>query len=238
MRRLLLVLACVATATLAAPDARAGNCPTVTFTTGAFDPATPVPITTLPWDQTIRLDACRVVRGIAKPAEGYAESDASDGCTVASGAPACGSEMVIEDDFTASGPTAGTPLTFTLGLQLYMQAFCEALPGAGGIVRLTGSLREGTSNEDSFTLVSPDNQHFVGGNHLLRVTVHAVAGTPFHLRYAVRTESLEGEGDIGGLLFVYDAPQGLTFDSCGGFRIENPVPARTSTWGRLKAAYR
>lgn len=231
------LFACLLVA-LAAPSVRADGCPNVTLYTGEFAPSTPHPITVFPFHGGFQLDACRSAGGIAKPAEGYAQGDAADDCTVASGGPPAGGEMVVDDEFTVTGRPAGTPVTVTFGLQLYMQAVCRAPVGAGGIVRLTGSLREGTSNEDTFTLSSPDVQHPRGGSHLLKVVVHAISGTPFHLRYALRTEALEGDGDVGGLLFVYDSPSGLTIDSCGGFRIENPVPAHASTWGGLKARYR
>ena len=144
----------------------------------------------------------------------------------------CYPRVTVEDDFTLGGLPAGTPVAFTARFDAALTASDFMGPGDAD-----ARLVEGAANAAS---VHHELWQFYGNtvSTPLSVPVVAIAGTPFHMLYEVR-------GTVGELCNVEwhgafsfaDLPAGVTVTSCNGF-VQGPTPARTRSWGSVKAAYR
>src|SRR5262249_10299730 len=111
--------------------------------------------------------------------------------------------------------------------------------GGGGGARARGATRGGARNSATSrraTVTGSTVPFFV--NEPLSLPVNAVAGTPIHLRLAVRAESFDGRGQLDGLLEFAGLTPGVSLNSCRGYLSAAPVAARKIGWGRLKASYR
>lgn len=214
------------------------QCPASTFFYGGLDPTTPIVVVAPAADTTFSLHPCDELHGRFQVDAGLLLA-AVRGCPVEAFQPITGLETVIEDDFTVGGLPAGTPVTFQAVLDLKGFAQSFSAPGYGGGGRMRGIVRESDANQavlerttaygttDPVTIAEP-----------LAITLNAVAGTATHLRFAVRTESLDGRAELEGVLRFVGLPAGAYVQSCRGYDSGSPVPARPTSWGRLKAAYR
>jgi len=215
----------------------AADCPPSTFFYGGLDPANPIPKVAPRCDTTFSIAPCDRVHG---------RYDVPAGLLIASIDVACagfptisGLETVVEDDFQLVGAAPGTPVSFTVRLHLSGEGHNFSAPGDGGGARVRGTILEGTSNSASLQRATSnpfENDFFV--NETISRPVDAVAGTPVHLRLAVRAESFDGRGRMDGQLEISGLPPGVQLVSCRGYVSDAPVPARAVSWGRLKARYR
>ena len=236
MRAPILFLACAALCTAGVAHA---DCPASTFFYGALDPSTPIVEVASHVDTTFSIHPCDHVHGRYDALAGLAIASIDLACFSESFFPPAGLETVLEDDFDLVGLVPGTPASFTAVLHLVGEAhnFDAPPPLGGGGWRLRGRLQEGASNTvtlEKNSAFGPDQ--FV--NESISLPVSAVAGTPAHLRIAVRAEALSGRAQLEGLLEFTGLPAGVTLSSCRGYRSDAPVAARRSSWGQLKAVYR
>ena len=221
---------------VAAATARA-DCPTSTFFYGALDPATPIVKVAARVDTVFSIHPCDRVHGRYDLPAGLIIASIDLACFSESFFPPSGLETVLEDDFQLVGLAPGTPASFTAVLHLRGEAHNFDAPGGGGGWRLRGTLQEGVSNavERNWNVASGRDQ-FV--NEPLPLAINAVAGTPVHLRIAVRAEVLSGRGELEGLLEFTGLPSGVGLTSCRGYLSDAPVAAHRASWGKLKAVYR
>ena len=138
-----------------------------------------------------------------------------------------------QDDYTVTSVPPGSGLTFRARLDVQASA-CASSYSYG---RTTARLAEG-SNEDRVTVSPYEGCYSV--NDTLEITLTHFAGEPFRLTLEVGFSLIEGtaSGSVQGRLSFLDLPPGAVITSCQGFRQEIATPARTHTWGQLKAQYR
>jgi hypothetical protein len=214
-------------------------CPGSTYFYGGLDPSQPIPVVAASDDTMFSIHGCDRVHGRYQVNAGLLIASVDFACGVDSGTGASGLETVLEDDFVVSGPAAGTPVTFDAVLDLEGSAACFSEPGAGGGGRVRGLVREGASNERSVQhATSIPSVPYVAVNESLTLPVSAVAGSPVHLRFAVRGEALDGAASLQGTFRFANLPAGASVTSCRGYSSAAPVPARATTWGGLKSRYR
>jgi hypothetical protein len=214
------------------------DCPPSTIFYGALDPATPIVCVAARVDTVFSTQPCDRLHGRYDVLAGLLVASIDQACPVEAFRPASGIETVIEDDFELAGLAPGTPALLSVVLHLRGEAHLFAAPGDGGGQRLRATLLEGASNSTSYfrTSTSLDRDFFV--SEALTLPIAAVAGTPIHLRVAVRAEALDGRAELEGLLEFTGLPPAAQLTSCRGYRSDAPVAARRTSWGRLKAAYR
>lgn len=210
------------------------DCPGSTFLVGGLDPSTPIPLVAAACDTTLAPHGCDELHGRYLVNAGLLIAASYSGCPNTGGPWPAGIETVLEDDFTVTGLPAGTPISLHVVLDLrgFAESFSPPWEGGGG--RLRGLVREGTSNEVSLQR-STTQAGPASVNEPLTLTIAAVAGTPFRLRFAVRGEALEGRAEMEGAFRFTGLPPGALVQSCRGYSSGAPVPARASTWGALKA---
>lgn len=150
----------------------------------------------------------------------------------------CGSsiETIVEDDFTVLGVPAGTPVNFDAVLDLDGSAQDQGEPGGGGGGRVRGLLQAGAAVVSDQQATGPTPAITV--HESLTLPLATLAGTPVRLHVAVRAEAGDGTSSLQGTFRFASLPEGARVVSCRGYASDSPVPARTSSWGRLKAAYR
>lgn len=235
MRARLTVLALV-TALLAATTGFAA-CPTSTYFYGGFNPSTPIALPVAANDTTFAVQPCESMHGRYQVNAGLLLALTS-GCSVYSSfAGITGLETVIEDDFTVTGPPAGTPVAFDAVLALDGYAFDSGPPGGGGGGRIRGLVFESAANQVALQ-TGTGSTSSVEVHQPITLHVNAVAGTPVRLRFAVRGESIDGTARMEGIFRFEGLPPGAAIESCRGYRSNAVVPGRTSTWGALKTRYR
>ena len=221
---------------LAAATAHA-DCPSSTFLYGALDPSTPIVKVAARVDTVFSINPCDRVHGRYDVPAGLVIASIDLACFSESRFPPSGLETILEDDFQLVGLAPGTPASFTVVLHLRGEAHNFDAPGGGGGWRMRATLQEGASNVVAKNWnVSFGGDQFI--NEPLPLAIAAVAGTPVHLRIAVRAEALSGRAELEGLLEFTGLPPGVTLTSCRGYLSDAPVAARRTSWGRLKAVYR
>jgi len=237
MRSSLKLAGLVAATWLVAATTAHADCPPSTFLYGALDPATPIVKLAARVDTVFSIHPCDRVHGRYDLPAGLVIASIDLACFLESFFPPSGLETIMEDDFQLVGLAPGTPASFTAVLHLRGEAHNFDAPGGGGGFRLRGTLQEGASN------VAARNWNSASGpdqfvNEPLPLAITAVAGTPLHLRIAVRAEVLSGRGEMEGLLEFTGLPSGASLTSCRGYMSDAPVAARRTSWGRLKSVYR
>lgn len=231
----------LAAASMLVSGAAFADCPPSTFFYGEFDPASPIAKVAPRCDTTFSIHSCDGVHGRYDVPAGLLIASVDFACNETQvGAAPSGLETVVEDDFQLAGLAAGTPVSFTVLLHLTGEGHNFSEPGGGGGgARVRATILEGASNSATFlraTNTGSTVPFFV--NEPLSLPVAAIAGTPIHLRLAVRAESFDGRGQLDGLLEFTGLPPGVSLSSCRGYLSAAPVAARKTTWGRLKAGYR
>src|SRR5262249_39998298 len=148
-----------------------------------------------------------------------------------------GLETVVEDDFDLIGAAPGTPVSFTVVLHLSGEGHNFGPPGGTGGASIRASLLEGAGNGASVEHGTLGEQPLFVSESISR-PVAATAGTPVPLRLMVGAASVEGRGQMDGLLEFTGLPPGVQLVSCRGYFSAAPVASRQMSWGRLKASYR
>lgn len=213
-------------------------CPTSTYLYGGLDPATPIVEYAPANDTTFRVQPCETMHGRYQLNAGLLLASTS-GCAVGSSFPAVtGLETIVEDDFTVTGLPAGTPVGFDAVLELDGEAFSSGEPGGGGGGRVRGLIYETLTNQVSLQQGTTGQLSSITVHQPLTLHVDALAGTPVRLRFAVRGECLDGVARMEGTFHFANLPPGAFVQSCRGYTSAAPVPARPSTWGRLKTSHR
>ncbi|HKQ57878.1 MAG TPA: hypothetical protein VJY35_08405 [Candidatus Eisenbacteria bacterium] len=146
-------------------------------------------------------------------------------------------ELGVRDEYTLTGPPAGTPFTIRARLGFSARADEECTPHGHcdyGDARLL--LREGASNEASFAI------HGGTATDVREVIVQGTVGAAFQLFISVYASAYSinsgAQANFTGQLEFLDIPSGARVTSCQGFVAEGPVAVRQSSWGRLKQVYR
>jgi hypothetical protein len=159
-------------------------------------------------------------------------------CNAGLGGAPSGLETVLEDDYELGGIPPGTPVVFDVVLHVKGDGYDFGPPGGGGGARLRATLLEGVSNATSLLRATNGLEPAISVEEPLTLPISAVAGTPVHLRVAVRAEAFDGRGELEGLVGFTGLPPGAYLRSCRGYLSDAPVAVRRARWGRLKAAYR
>jgi len=155
------------------------------------------------------------------------------GTLSASGTPSTfggGARVDARDNYQVLGIAAGTPLSFTVELEINAQG--------SNTVYFSATLLEGASNQQTFNY-SNGGQPFYFVNHLLVVPVNRAAGEVFQVASTViaGTGQSSSAATSGALRFA-GLPPGAKVVSCQGYLQDFPVPALPASWGALKAQYR
>jgi hypothetical protein len=240
MRPTSLLTPLVAVAVLVTASASLADCPPSTFLYGAIDPSIPIVKVAPRCDTVFSIQTCDRVHGRYDVPAGLVIASIDVACPSEAFLPPSGLETAWEDDFQLVGLAPGTPASFNAVLHLRGEAHVFSAPppiGAGG-ARLHGLLTEGASNSVSLFRSTTSLERDIFVNEPLTLSINAVAGTPVHLRIAVRAEALDARGEMEGLLEFTGLAPGVTLTSCRGYVSDAPVAARRSSWGRLKAVYR
>ena len=238
MRPTLLAAAIAALAIAGCPAPAAGACSESTYLYGGLDPATPIAVVAASDDTVFSLHGCDRIHARYQVNAGLVIASVDGACALDTGAGPSGIETVLEDDFTVTGLPDGTPLGFDAVLDIAGLAECWSEPGSGGGGRVRGLVREGASNEVSVQLATSGGTPTLAVNEPVTLSLSALAGTPLHLRFAVRGEAVEGRASLQGNFHFANLPPGASVQSCRGYSSNAPVAARTSTWGALKSRYR
>jgi hypothetical protein len=156
----------------------------------------------------------------------------SFGCGGSCGECGSGAGVYVEDDFSVLGLPSGTPVALTARMTGTLGG------GFGGFEYVVTSATLKDTNGHVVT-ASVDPQGGYGGNLNLSLPVDAVAGQVFRLHFELSGYSLGPLSGSASAAFSFSglAP-GTAVISCQGYVSDRTVPARRSTWGRLKAAYR
>jgi len=225
-------LACVAHA------ARA-ECPGSTLLYGTPDPSIAIAKVAARVDTTFSIQSCDRVHGRYDVPAGLliASIDFACNSTQPGGAPS-GLEAIVQDDFDLVGLAPGTPVSLSLAMHLKGEAHSFGEPGGPGGGQLRATMLEGASNSTSFLRATTALEPSIFVSEALTLPIAAISGTPIHVRIAIRAEAFEGRGDLEGLMEFSGLPPGVHLQSCRGYSSDAPVPARATSWGRLKASYR
>lgn len=194
--------------------ARAASCPENTLTVNSVTVTS-----TAPWYSASNSHECTIAGGTST-GTGYASYNLRHGMINASAQPgfdcfAAGS-VSTHDVFTLTGPPSPAAITFTAQLDVSLPPF-----------KCCASLREGVSNSQSAS----------SGSAVLRITITREPGSTFDLYMEASAASRHGQTWANGTLSFPDLPPGYFLTSCQEFNT-GAVPARTATWGHLKASYR
>jgi len=148
-----------------------------------------------------------------------AQLSASSG---SSGAMGTGGSVLVQDDFTLIGPAAGTPATLTVHMAVGRSGYLAAY------------LRDGLGTETSTSGDGTDNSPVD-----LTLDVAALAGQPFRLQFELVVYNYYvGDGSVFAHFSFTGIPPGAAVVSCNGYASGQVVPARATSWGRLKSLYR
>jgi hypothetical protein len=228
------LLATVLLAASAAPGSSA-ECPSSTYLVGTYSP-TAIAIVAAKNDTTFAGPCFTQLRGGMDAATGIVRAEVPSACSTDAFMPPSAIASIVEDDFTVSGLPTGTPVAVTFGLTVTGQMGSFGPPSVGG-GRVRGVLMDGFGQADSVE----GGSLWPGPTPLDRqlfLTEHVTAGTPFHLRYSVWSQALEGYALGSAQLFVAALSQYGDLTSCRGFSMSGATPAHRTTWGRLKSVYR
>jgi len=142
----------------------------------------------------------------------------------------------VRDDFIVEGLATGTPVSLTASLDFSASWWCGACLGGSSV---SARLTEGSSNTSVWysgcDYYSPDCDHQLDST--LTVTVSAIAGTPFRMAFGLHYQAGEAMATIEGAFHFAGLPPGGVIRSCNGY-VQDSVPTRPVTWGRVKALYR
>jgi hypothetical protein len=222
----------------ALPACVLADCPPSTLLYGGLDPSTPIAVPAAALDTSFEIHPCGdQAHARFQVDAGLLLASTYAGCGVDAGQGPAGLETILEDDFTVTGPPAGTPVAFDAVLELDGIAEPLGIPGGGSGGRLRGLVHESATNEIVLERATTSSDA-IGIAEAIALTVNAVAGTPVRLRFAVRGEALEGRAELLGTFRFEGLPAGATIVSCRGYDSSAPVPARAASWGRLKSLYR
>jgi hypothetical protein len=215
----------------------AADCPPSTFFYGGLDPASPIPKVAPRCDTTFSIAPCDRVHG---------RYDVPAGLLIASIDVACagfpiisGLETVVEDDFQLVGAAPGTPVSFTVRLHLSGEGHNFSAPGDGGGARVRGTILEGTSNSASLQRATsnPFENDFFVNETISRPSRcdrrDARPPAPRGARGVIRWPRADGR-PAGDQRPAARRPARLL----PRVRLGCAGPARTVSWGRLKARYR
>ena len=149
--------------------------------------------------------------------------------------------MSLRDEFVVTGPVTGTPVPRRVRLR-FSGVACAYGPQDYNKATGTMSLRLldplPGENPASVPFIVPYSTNcFVSFADSVDLVFTRPAGTPFGLE--IHGESRGGYNFTDHARFTFlDLPPGAHVNSCKGYLQEQPTPARATSWGSLKAAYR
>jgi len=149
--------------------------------------------------------------------------------------------MSVRDEFVVTGPAAGTPVPMRVRLR-FSGAACAYGPSVGSGAAGTMSLRllDPLPGENPASVpfsVPYSTSCFVSYADSVDLVFTRPAGTPFGLEIHGDSHGGYNFSDHARFTFL-DLPPGARVSSCKGYLQEQPTPARPTSWGGVKAAYR
>lgn len=213
-------------------------CPIPTFLHGGLNPSLPLPVDAAACDTTIANPTCGTMHGRFLVGAGLVLAAAYSSCGGGGFSDVSGIETIVEEDFTVSGPPAGTPVAFAAVLDVRGLAESFSEPGGGGGGRVRAIVSESPANEIVAERGTTGLDPSMSMTESLVLPVSALAGTPVRLRFATRAETFDGRAEIEGTFRFAGLPAGAMITSCRGYSSDAPVAGRHSTWGRIKSLYR
>lgn len=226
------VLALVIHVAAAGTAAAQGLCPLNTLNCGEGDVSSSEPARTISCDLS------------EYSVSGSAAYDLRAGTVSVSGAGGdiTGSGFVETLDlYRVGGVAPGTPLTFHAELHVGggISLQCGYYPSGG----IAARIELPAANAAELFVHSGCSEEFCCGggastDSVLRIAIQVPAGDEFGLRLRLSASARFGYAAAGGTLRFSDLPPGAVVTSCQGFRQDFPVPARSRTWGGVKALYR
>jgi len=152
-----------------------------------------------------------------------------------------GDELYLADDFTVSGPPAGSPVPLHLRVRFHGTLGGFGGPGESGhgfvaarpLVAAPGDPPPAQTN-----VAAPDPYSgMVTYADSLDLSLVRPAGAPTSLEIHALLQ--RGYSDVIDASFVFlDLPPGASVSSCKGYSQAQPVPAVVRSWGSVKAIYR
>jgi hypothetical protein len=147
----------------------------------------------------------------------------------------CTPAVTVVDDYVVHG-ALGSPGTFGAILEVIASWECGITPGSIDV-----NLTEGTANNARNYLKVTDIDCFFGPptrTFELYVPLAVTPETPFRLTSSLAFSLGQQQAfDVHGTLRFTGLPTGSAITSCKGY-VEGAVPARATSWGKLKAGYR
>jgi hypothetical protein len=141
--------------------------------------------------------------------------------------------VTARDEFFVAGVSPGTPLTIHARIQVHAYV---TWPGVYTPVnRASGWLEEAGAGRVEAVAIADELDREVLLDETRALDFPNLAGTPFRLAMGAESVSSEGHGYAHVALTFVGLPPGAVVYSC---HVGPPVPARASTWGRLKLRYR
>lgn len=149
------------------------------------------------------------------------------------------------DDFVLVGPSAA-PVSITVNAAAHVvlgSGYYDTVGPFGGTIRVctTGafaSLRLVTANDSTSASLSETGCPAPRLDPTLSLNVMVTPGVPFRVAMVANTGATCGTGSVDATLSFANVPAGWSIQSCGGFVGSVAVPVRSTSWGRLKSAYR
>lgn len=145
--------------------------------------------------------------------------------------------MTVHDDYWLEGPASATAISFNVRFHVtgVAQGGTRPLPPYGCAYAemsadlSSGALHDGVSANSFCTSVAVDR--------LLSIPLEHLPGEVFQVTMKLNTGGSCSFATADGALTFEDVPAGYSVRSCQGYAA-CPTPARPTTWGNVKAAYR
>ena len=148
----------------------------------------------------------------------------------------------LRDAFTVTGPAPGTPIAVHMRVRVHggLNWDGACCPDSQAHVDLT-PLEPQVGDSPAHWSFGKTSGPFTAYpfSDSLDITLQRTAGAPIGIEiHAVADIQAPSSSNIEGEFTFPDLPQGWTVTSCKGYRKDQPVPAASASWGRVKAIYR
>lgn len=142
--------------------------------------------------------------------------------------------VVAQDDFVATGPSPGTPVSFQLSWHVQGSA-----SSGGSFINAYGSAElDGPGIKAVVAGGATASKPTVLVDSTAVVPLTVTAGLPFRLAFHVGAGCVSGSSDWDGACTLLSLPPGVVVTSCQGYSIGTVTAARGVSWGRVHCMYR
>jgi hypothetical protein len=149
-------------------------------------------------------------------------------------------ELFLDDQFTVSGPPAGSPINLHLRIHYHGHGSSYGASTGGSRCTISALALEPVAGDPSPVQVfqaPPSTQVPVAFADSLDFTLARTVGAPIGIQMYFRVEHGYDERIDADFVFL-DLPPGANVTSCKGYTQDQPVPAFARSWGSVKATYR